>query len=108
MTTKAQAQGRIGLYLVGARDGLPNITLPEPFWNDQFFVYFEADASAIPQIESRNHPAMSRVFPICLADENGTATFYHNYDPYTSSLLKLAPEFDFSSWKRCTRARSTH
>jgi hypothetical protein len=53
MTTKAQAEGRIGLYLVGARDGLPNVTLPEPFWNDQFFVYFEADESAIPSVKPR-------------------------------------------------------
>jgi FkbM family methyltransferase len=98
MTTRAQAEGRIGLYLVGARDGCPNITLPIPFSNDQFFVFFEADESAIPQIKERNHPGWSRVFPVCLSDANGTATFYHNYDPYTSSLLKLAPEFDFSSW----------
>jgi FkbM family methyltransferase len=99
MTTRVQADGRIGLYLIGARDGFPNITLPVPvFANDQFFVFFEADETAIAQIEARNHPAWSRVFPVCLSDTNGPATFYHNYDPFTSSLLKPDPEFDLSQW----------
>lgn len=97
-TKKEQAGGRLGLYLVGARDGLPNNMLPEPFINDSFFVYFEADESAIPQIIARNHPDISRVFSVCLSDTVGPGTFYNNYDPFTSSLLKLAPEFDFSSW----------
>jgi FkbM family methyltransferase len=98
MTTRPQAEGRIGLYLVGARDGLANIVLPPAFNDDQFFVYFEADESAIPQIISRNDPAISRVFPICLSDTNGPGTFYLNYDPFTSSLLEEDPELQLASW----------
>ena len=97
-TKKEQAGGRLGLYLVGARDGIPNNMLPEPFIDDSFFVFFEADESAIPQIQAMNNPAISRVFSVCLSDHDGPGTFYNNYDPFTSSLLKLAPEFDFSSW----------
>ena len=98
MTTRPQAGGRIGLYLVGARDGYANIVLPPAFADDQFFVYFEADESAIPQIIERNHPAISRVFAVCLSDTNGPGTFYLNYDPFTSSLLEEDPELQLASW----------
>ncbi|HEV8020194.1 MAG TPA: FkbM family methyltransferase [Candidatus Lustribacter sp.] len=90
-----QADGRIGLYTIGGRDGCSPIDFPAAFADDIFYVFFDADEDAVPQMLARNDPAKSRVFPYCLGDVNGPATFYHNYDPYTSSLLKPSTEFDF-------------
>jgi FkbM family methyltransferase len=72
--------------------------VPDPFANDMFDVFFEADEMAIPQMLERNDPTRSRVFPYCLSDTNGPGTFYINYDPFTSSLLKRTTEFDFTQW----------
>src|SRR5580658_4536158 len=94
-----QAEGLIGAYLIGGRDGLSPVSLPDsPLEDDLFNVFFEADEAAIPQMLERNDPAKSRVFPYCLSDTNGTGTFYHNYDPYTSSLIKIASDFDYTTW----------
>jgi FkbM family methyltransferase len=93
-----QADGRIGVYMVGGRDGCSPIPASEVFLDDIFNVFFEADEHAIPQMQSRNDPAKSRIFPYCLADRNGAGTFYLNYDPFTSSLLKRNTEFDFTQW----------
>lgn len=92
------ADVRIGVYKVGGRDGMPSLILPPAFRDDIFDVFFEADESAIAQMQERNDPARSRIFPYCLWDRNGPATFSHNYDPFTSSLLKPSSEFDWVSW----------
>jgi FkbM family methyltransferase len=93
-----QADGRIGVYMVGGRDGCTPMPVPETFANDMFDVFFEADEMAIPQMLERNDPTKSRVFPYCLSDTNGPGTFYINYDPFTSSLLKRSTEFEFTQW----------
>ena len=90
-----QADGRIGVYSIGGRDGCSPIDSSDAFADDLFHVFFEADQDAVSQMLERNDPATSRVFPYCLGEVNGPGTFYHNYDPYTSSLLKPAAEFDF-------------
>lgn len=89
---------RIGVYKVGGRDGMPSLLLPGPFQADIFDVFFEADESAIEQMESRNDPARSRIFPYCLSDRNGPSTFNLNYDPFTSSLLQRSRDFDWNHW----------
>ena len=93
-----QADGRIGVYMIGGRDGCTPMPVPDPFANDMFDVFFEADEMAIPQMLERNDPTKSRVFPYCLSDVNGPGTFYINYDPFTSSLLKRTKEFEFTQW----------
>jgi FkbM family methyltransferase len=93
-----QADGRIGVYMIGGRDGCTPMPVPDAFANDVFDVFFEADEMAIPQMLERNDPTKSRVFPYCLSDTNGPGTFYINYDPFTSSLLKRTTEFDFTQW----------
>ena len=93
-----QADARIGIYMVGGRDGCSPIVVPQPFHGDVFNVYFEADETAIPQMLERNNPAYSRIFPYCLGETNGPGTFYLNYDPFTSSLLKPSTEFDLTQW----------
>jgi hypothetical protein len=93
-----QADGRIGVYMIGGRDGCSPVGLPDRLIGDMFNVFFEADETAIPQILERNDPAKSRVFPYCLAETNGPGTFYLNYDPFTSSLLRPQREFDITAW----------
>src|ERR1700722_7285525 len=93
-----QADGRIGVYMVGGRDGCTPIDLPAVFKDDLFNVFFEADETAVPQMLSRNDPAKSRVFPYCLGETNGPAMFNLNYDPFTSSLLQASTEFSINQW----------
>jgi FkbM family methyltransferase len=89
---------RIGVYKVGGRDGMPSLLLPGNFQADIFDVFFDADESAIAQMEERNDPARSRIFPFCLSDRNGPATFHLNYDPFTSSLLAPNRSFGWTHW----------
>jgi FkbM family methyltransferase len=91
---------RIGVYQVGGRGGITSLPLPPIFGADTFDVYFEADETAIAQMQARNDPATSRIFPYCLGERDGAATFYLNYDPFTSSLLPRNDDFDFTSWSR--------
>jgi FkbM family methyltransferase len=93
-----QADGRIGVYMIGGRDGCSPVGLPDRLIGVMFNVFFEADETAIPQILQRNDPAKSRVFPYCLSERNGPGTFYLNYDPFTSSLLRPSTEFDITAW----------
>jgi FkbM family methyltransferase len=85
---------RIGLYMIGARDGNAALPLPPIFHPDRFDVLFEADESAIAQIRGVSDPARSRVLPYCLADRNGPGTLFVNLDPYTTSLLPMAAPLD--------------
>jgi len=91
---------RIGVYQVGGRGGITSLPLPPIFQADTFDVYFEADETAIAQMQARNDPATSRIFPYCLGDRDGSATLHLNYDPFTSSLLPRNEDFDFTSWSR--------
>ena len=77
---------------------MPSLILPPAFSSDVFDVFFEADERAIAQMQQRNDPARSRIFPYCLSDREGPATFYVNYDPFTSSLLKPNLEFGWTNW----------
>jgi FkbM family methyltransferase len=90
--------GRIGVYMVGGRDGNSPLGLPPILENDVFDVIFEADETAVAQIRERKNPAKSRVFPYCLSDTNGPGTLHLTYDPYMSSLLKIDTEFDLRQW----------
>jgi FkbM family methyltransferase len=91
-----ETDSRIGAWCIGARDGNVALPLPPLFQGDLYDVFFEADTSAVEQIQRRHDPARSRVFPYCLADENGTGTLLLNYDPYTSSLLPIASTIELA------------
>jgi len=86
-------EGRIVVYEIGARNGARHFAesycrFPESLAHDMFTIFFEADESAIAQIEQRNDPALTQALGICLGAHDGSGTLHVNYDPYTSSLLK--------------------
>ena len=50
-----QADGRIGVYMVGGRDGCTPMPVPETFANDMFDVFFEAEYLHDGQIRTHGH-----------------------------------------------------
>ncbi|HTX03629.1 MAG TPA: FkbM family methyltransferase [Candidatus Acidoferrales bacterium] len=93
--------GRLTVYEIGARNGASHFAqsycrIPDSFKADVSTIFFEPDETAVGQIEQRNDAAFTRVLPICLGEYDGSGTFYVNYDPYTSSLLKPAHDFEFT------------
>src|SRR5476651_1681481 len=52
-TRNMPVDGRIGVYMVGGRDGNSPLGLPAALENDVFDVIFEADETAVAQIRER-------------------------------------------------------
>src|SRR5438552_493564 len=90
---------RISAHHVGGRDGLMTTfgdvdrfgLVPAVFSPDFSVVLYDADEDCVPQMEvmSKNYPVQIQVVPACLGDHSGPETFYINYDPFSSSLLRL-------------------
>lgn len=84
---------------VGGRAGNRTFPVIQRFEKDFINVIYDADSDCLEQIESENRrfPSKLIVLPYCLdGSDRKKAVFNINYDPYSSSLLKLNP--DYAKW----------
>ncbi len=84
---------------VGGRAGNRAFPVMPRFEKDFINVIYDADSDCVEQIAKENKQLPSRliVLPYCLDGSNRKkAVFNINYDPYSSSLLKLNP--DYADW----------
>lgn len=87
---------RISVHHIGGRSGSRAFPFLDKFEKDIVNVLYDADADCVEQIKQRNQNLGSElhVLPYCLGDTCKTTYVNINYDPYTSSLYELSPEYN--------------
>ncbi|MCP4150518.1 MAG: FkbM family methyltransferase [bacterium] len=95
MTKTQKIDTRISLHHIGGRGGTRAFPYIPGIEKDIVNVLYDADPDCAEQIKERNESKESElhVLPYCLGETNKTANFTINYDPFTSSLYKLNPEY---------------
>lgn len=81
---------------IGGRAGNRSFPVLKEFERDFINVIYDADQDCVAQIKDRNSDLNSRlkVMPYCVGGENKDGIAFNiNYDPYTSSLLEMNPEY---------------
>lgn len=86
---------RLSVHHVGGRRGSRGFPIYEKFEKDIVSVLYDADADCLPQIQEFNRRLQSElhVLPYCLGASGGAAQLNINFDPYTSSLLDMNPDY---------------
>jgi len=84
---------KISIHHVGGRGGRGGLPINPIFEKDFINVFYDADSRCIEQINHLKLSSEAHVFPYCLSDKHKKALFHLNYDPPTSSLLKLNQEY---------------
>jgi FkbM family methyltransferase len=86
---------RLSMHHVGGRGGGRVFPFLKKFEADIVNVLYDADTDCLTQIRERNQHIGSQfhVLPYCLGDARKTAVLNINYDPYTSSLCEINPDY---------------
>ncbi len=89
---------RISVHHIGGRYGDNTFPVPLKFGEDISNVFYEADKDCLAQIQGlyKNRVSECQVLPYCLSDTCKATSFYINYDPFTSSIYGMNP--DYSSY----------
>ena len=85
---------KISIHHIGGRLGERGFPVNPAFEGDLINVLYDADAECLDQAEglSRGLGSETHVFPFCLGESRGKATFHLKYDPNGSSLLTADPK----------------
>ncbi len=85
---------KIFTYHIGGRNETGGLRFPEKFSNDVVCVMFDADPSCAADSSSNLDTEGGHIIlPYGVSGQSGTAKFYINYDPFSSSCLLLNEDF---------------
>ncbi|UCD55363.1 MAG: FkbM family methyltransferase [Candidatus Omnitrophota bacterium] len=86
----------ISVHHIGARSGSRAFPILNRFEKDIINVLYDMDPDCLRQIRERNQNLKSElhVLPYCLGDTCKKTYVNINYDPYTSSLYELNPNYN--------------
>jgi len=96
MSVKNSNNGKISVHHIGGRAGSRPFPVIDKFERDIINVLYDADVDCLEQIKAVNQKLGSElhVLPYCVSDVCKKTSININYDPYTSSVYDLNPEFD--------------
>lgn len=89
-------ESKIVIHHVGGRGGSMGLPLASAFKNDIITVLYEPDTECLEHMDTgaNKRYASHITLPYCLDKDRENKNFNINYDPYTSSLLKLNETYD--------------
>ena len=87
---------RLSVHHIGGRAGSRTFPILKAFEKDIINVLYDADLECVEQIRERNGILSSElhVLPYCLGASRTEGEINITYDPYTSSLYELSPDYN--------------
>ncbi len=85
----------LSVHYIGGRCGNKALPISAKFLGDVSDVFYEADKSCLDQIKANQSVgSKTHILPYCLSDTCKSIPFNINYDPFTSSIYKINPEYN--------------
>ncbi|MBU1121688.1 MAG: FkbM family methyltransferase [Candidatus Omnitrophica bacterium] len=86
---------RISAHHIGGRNGSRAFPLLKKFEKDIVNVLYDADSNCLEHVRevNQNRKSELHVLPYCVGDICKTTSFNINYDPFTSSLYDVNPDY---------------